>query len=119
MDEGYRLYVVAAGITDKTQQRALLLHCGGPDVQEIFQTLENTGNADDPDTALRVLTTYFQPKKNIPFERHVFPQAKQGEDESTDSFVTRLKRLAKTCEFGVFHDDIIRDQVIEKGNSTN
>ena len=57
---------------------------------------------------------HFQPKRNIPFERHVFRQVSQQPDESTDVFVTRLRTLSKTCDFGEQTDEAIRDQVIDK-----
>ena len=62
-------YLRASGVTDQKQERAALL-------QEIFETLPNT--SDDYKTALEKLNAeYFQPKRNIPFERNVFRQAFQ------------------------------------------
>ncbi|CAC5388121.1 unnamed protein product [Mytilus coruscus] len=61
---------------------------------------------------------YFLPKKNQPVERHVFRKCKQNENESIDSYVTRLKNLAKTCDFGTMLNDAIRDQVIDMCYST-
>lgn len=43
-------------------------------MQDIFLTFTDTG--DDYDGALNKLTEYFAPKKNIPFERHVFRQGR-------------------------------------------
>ena len=105
-------YLRASGVIDQKQKRAVLLHLAGPDVQEIFETLPNTG--DDYKTALEKLNEYFQPKRNIPFERHVFRQASQQPDESMDVFVTRLRTLSKTCDFGEQMDEAIRDQAIDK-----
>lgn len=50
-------YLRASGVTDQKQKRAVLLHLAGPDVQEIFETLPNTG--DDYKTALEKLNEYF------------------------------------------------------------
>ena len=102
---------MASNVTDKKQRRALLLHLAGPEVQTVFETLSGTG--DDYATALAKLTEYFEPKKNIPFERHMFSQAAQGPTESIDSYVTRLRSLAKSCEYDKV-DDMIRDQVVDK-----
>ena len=66
------------------------------EVQTIFETLSDTGT--DYDTALAKLTEYFEPKKNIPSERHAFRQAAQESHESIDAYVTRLRSLAKSCE---------------------
>ena len=44
----------------------------------------------------------------------MFRQVEQAQEESMDSFVSRLKKMAATCEFGDNKDDFIRDQVIDK-----
>ena len=35
-----------------------------------------------------------------------------------DAYVTRLKRLVQTCDYGTLSDEMIRDQVLEKCHST-
>lgn len=57
-------YIRASGVTDQKQKRAILLRLAGSDVQEIFETLSNTG--DDYKTALEKLNEYFLPKKTHP-----------------------------------------------------
>ena len=44
----------------------------------------------------------------------MFTQVEQAQEESMDSFVSRLKKMAATCEFGDNKDDFIHDQVIDK-----
>ena len=46
----FEMYVVASGVTDNRQKRALLLYCAGARVREIFATLTETGEANDFDT---------------------------------------------------------------------
>lgn len=111
----FETYSAAAGCTDKKQKRQLLLHSAGPEVQDIFETLVNTG--DDFDKANEKLTEYFTPLQNIPFNRHVFRQASQSDTETITQFVTRLRQLAVPCDFGGSIDDFIRDQVIDKCRS--
>ncbi|XP_062568299.1 uncharacterized protein K02A2.6-like [Saccostrea cucullata] len=111
----FEFYITATGITDKAQKRALFLHSAGSEVQEIFDTLGESG--DDLDGAKKKLDEYFQPKRNIAFERHLFRNAAQCETEKIDSFVTRLRKLAVTCEFEK-PDDNIRDQIVEKCRSS-
>ena len=60
------------------------------------------------------MTEHFNSCKNIAFERHVFRQATQKADETMDAYVTRLRTLSKTCEFGTSLGEMIRDQIIEK-----
>ena len=63
---------------------------------------------DDYEMAMQALTSYFTPKTNIPFERHVFRQARQTEQESVDQFCTRLRQLAITCEFAAEVENMIK-----------
>ena len=117
--KGFQLYVIATGVTAPAQKRAMLLHLAGPQVQDIFETLGATGEDSDYETAMNRLSEYFEPKKNIPYERYKFRQAVQELGETTDSYVTRLKYLAKSCDFGTVTEEIIRDQVIEKCTSVH
>ena len=91
---------IGMGIEDEKQKRALLLHYSGPEVDEIFDTLEDTGEDKD-----------FNPQVNTTYEVYNFRKAKQNEGESFDSFHTRLKTLAKTCEFADANKEI-KEQII-------
>ena len=90
----FELFAVGKGIKDPTQKRALMLHMAGMEVQDIFDTLADTGEPKDYDKAIAALDAYFSPAVNIPFERHMFRQMTQKEDETVGQFLTRLnKRL--------------------------
>ena len=92
------------------------MHLVGPETQEIFETFSE--NDDDLKTALTKLNICFSPETNIPFEKHKFHEAKQEPEESIDAFVTRLRKLAEYCDFGVSLNDHVRDIVISKCRST-
>ena len=47
--DGFDLYLTATAITDADQKKALLLHCGGDTLQEIFATLTITTNDNATD----------------------------------------------------------------------
>lgn len=91
--------MIALAIDDNARKRALLLHYAGPEVDDIFDTLEDTGDKDDYDRAKTKLNNYFKPKKNTAYEVYQFRQAAQNSDESLDAYLTRLRKLAKTCNF--------------------
>ena len=112
----FDIYITAAGITDAARKKALLLHCGGEGLQEIFSTLTieaADANNDDFKRATDALTAHFAPKKNKRFERHLFRNCAQGESETMNQYVTKLRTLVKSCEYADSNDAII-DQVIEK-----
>ena len=100
----FEFLIEAKGITNDSQKKALLLHCAGQDVQDVFDTLTDPGPVPERDSeyakAMRSLDAHFSHQVNIPFERHQFRQAKQEESETADQFVLRLFQLSENCEFG-------------------
>ena len=78
-------YIKASAVTRDEQKRVLLLHVSGEEVQDLFETLTDSGTTYVQ--AIAKLNDYFAPKKNIAFERHVFRQSKQEEDETVDNFI--------------------------------
>jgi len=119
----FEFFLEAKGITKVSQGKALLLHCAGQDVQDIFDTLTDPGPVPERDSeyakAMRSLDAHFAHQVNIPFERHQFRQAKQEESETADQFVLRLFQLSENCEFGEAREEHIRDQLIDKCRSHN
>ena len=98
---GLEFYIEAIGI-DKTQEKArlknMILYLIGEDCQDIYATLNDTG--DDYISVLNTLNTYFVPPCNLSFERHIFNSCKQEKGGNMDAYVTRLRALSKTCDFG-------------------
>jgi hypothetical protein len=84
-------------ITDATQKRVLLLHYAGPDVDDIFETLPDTGEDKDYKKAVECLNTYFVPKVNIVYEEYQFRQAKQRSNENLVSYHTRLRQFPNSA----------------------
>ena len=96
--------MVAMEIADPPRKQALLLHYAGPEIDEIYDTLPIEAAAagspiDTYESTANALTRYFTPKTNAAFEIYNFRQAKQEATETIDAFVTRLRKLAKTCNF--------------------
>ena len=100
---------------DEQRHRALLLHLAGPDVQDIFLTLSDTGAAWDYNKAVKTLNDHFVPQVNISAVRHAFCQMSQKEGETMFIFVTRLCIAARDCKYGDVDAQLrIRDEVIYK-----
>ena len=110
----FDLYVLAKGIVEDRQKVALLLHTARQEVQDLYYTLAGSEEElKDYKDVVELLDSYFVPKVNVPFERHVFRQMDQQSHEKVDQFVCRLRQKAITCEFANV-DETIRDQLIEK-----
>ena len=112
--QSFEFYLTTSGTDNDSQMRALLLHCAGPDVEDIFMHLQDVGTTYK--AAMDALKNHFEPKKNVVFERHVFRQAMQGTNESLLAVVTRLRKLASTCEFANPNNET-RHQFIDKCSS--
>ena len=96
----------------------MLLHLAGTDVQDIFYTLPNTGDAKDYKKAVDALNAYFVPKVDTTYPRHCFRQLTQAHGETIRQFATRLRREAKYCDYGADTDNQIRDEILCKCTST-
>ena len=83
-------------------------------MQDIFSTLDNAGEGYK--TAMKNLADYFELKKKVSYERHVFRSTVQSLGETMEKYVTRLKMLASSCDFAEVEVEI-RDKVIKKCNS--
>ena len=49
---------------------------------------------------------------NEAYERYVFSRRDQEMNESVDTYVTALRKLAKTCDYGALTDSLIRDWMV-------
>ena len=107
--------LVGLDIKDNKRKRALLLHFFGEQVNDIFDTLPDTGN--DYVRALDKLINYFAPKKCTKFEICKFRQATQEVNEPIETFHTRLRKLSENWEFDS-KDKEIRSQIIQGCAST-
>ena len=73
--QSFEFYLGGSGTDDDSHMIALLLHYAGPNVQDIFMHLEDTGTTCK--AAMDALTNHSGTKKNVVFERHVFRLAIQ------------------------------------------
>ena len=112
----FMLYLQAIGLDSKLDARkiALLLTVAGPQAVEVFNTFVYADGEDKDkfDTIVQKFDEHCSPKKNETFERYVFRSRIQQPGESFDAFLTDLKLKAKTCNFGVLQDSLIRDQLV-------
>ena len=70
------------------------------------------GQKKDPTAILDALGEYFKPAKNVIYERYKFGCCKQETDEPMDSFLTRLRERAASCEYCGLKDEMIRDRLV-------
>lgn len=122
---GLEYYLEASGIVGQREKRSQLLYLGGPDLQDIFDSLPGVNevphvSVDPPfyDVAIAKLDEHFQPSQRRTYERYVFRQIAQHPGERFNDFVMKLRVQAARCEFnrdgGSVMETMIIDQIAEK-----
>lgn len=97
----------------KQQQAATLLHLIGDTGLEIYNTFHlSEEESIDPDTILQKFQDYCEPRRNVVYERYLFFNRSQQPGEKVDAFVTDLKKLSMSCEFGELTNSLVRDRLV-------
>ncbi|PFX31659.1 hypothetical protein AWC38_SpisGene3496 [Stylophora pistillata] len=98
---------------NKYLRTATLLTCIGSDTQDVYEGLEFVDEADkDIDVVLQKLRYYCIGETNEIYERYRFNKRDQEPNESLDAYVTTLRMLAKTCNFAVLVNSLIRERIV-------
>lgn len=111
----FEIYLISSEKEGKRDEVkvALLLHCGGRELLDIYNTLPvSEEEKNDYKKLVTSLNLHFEPKKYTTYERYLFNTRTQQPGESIDSFVTDLRKQAKNCNYGTLHDELLRDRVI-------
>lgn len=92
---------------------ALLLHCGGRELLDIYNTLPvSEEERKDYEKFKTSFNNHFEPKKYTTYERCLFNTRTQQPGESIDIFLTDLRKKAKNCNYGTLQDELLRDRLI-------
>ncbi|CAI6377683.1 unnamed protein product [Macrosiphum euphorbiae] len=113
------LYLLASNkntCSDETKT-AILLTLLGEEGINIYNTFTEKQIYDEKKVpifqkVIAAFDEYCLGKKNIVFERFNFLKYKRQHGQSLENFITQLKLLAASCEYGQLTDSIIRDQII-------
>ena len=109
-------YEIATGINKKeTATRvATLLTVIGNDAIDVFNTITWDAEGDDTkiEKVLQKFEEHCEPKKNVSYERYKFFSRAQESGETIDQYVTILRKLSETCEFGTLRNSLIKDRIV-------
>ena len=92
-------YLEASGIDHPAQMKAIMLHCGGKAVKNVYYTLTDHATQNYKQI-MELLLAFFKPMKNLDYEKFQFGQIKQRSCEIMDDYVVKLRAQAERCEFG-------------------
>lgn len=110
------LYFVGNDITDPDRKKSLFLYKTGVEVQELFSRLKEVKEIDgkeldDYEACITTLNKHFSRSSNKFHERHILRQLKQGDDESIEMFVGRLRSQASKCKY---EDDGLDEEILQQ-----
>ena len=109
----YTNYEIVTGISskDSSTRVATLLTVIGNDAIDVFNTPTWDEEGDDKkiEKVLLKFEEHCELKKNISYERYKFFSRAQESSESVDQYVTILRKLCETCEFGTLKNSLIKD----------
>ena len=117
----WKNYEIAARLKDpsnstlnKELRTATLLTCIGSDALDVYDAFvfETPEQGKDIDIVLEKFEQYCIGETNETYERYRFNKCDQKEHETIDAYVTSLRTLAKTCNFGQLENDLIRDRIV-------
>lgn len=95
-------------------QAAVFLACIGPDAYELFETFEFASDEDRSDLTkiMDAFEAHCVGEVNVVYERYVLYQRCQENGESFDTFLSDVRRLIKSCDFGAMEDSAVRDRIV-------
>lgn len=112
----FQNYLIASKANSEQNfyQVALFFSIVGDGASKIYNNfvLVNDEDKDNLSVVLKKFNDYFMPDKNVMYERHKFFLREQKPGEKVDSYVTELRDLSATCDFGDLTDSLIKDRII-------
>ena len=92
----------------------LFLYLIGSKARKIYRTMQFDTEEKDRtlDESIHSFGEYCDPKENKTVERHKFFTRKQESGETFDKYLTELRLLEKTCDFGTLSDSLLRDRIV-------
>ena len=108
-------YEIASGLDNEADRKrvATFKVALGRETRQILANLklpgEKTKKVSD---IISELDFWFTPKLNVIYERFLFGTAVQEENEPVDGYISRLRKLASTCEYKSLESEMIRDRLV-------
>lgn len=118
----FELYVdLTMAEAEEIQKVKLFCYLVGECGRELLDTLMGDTDKDGwkIEDIIKKFDEHCNPSMNETVERYRFFTRNQGINENIDTYVTELRLLTKTCNFGTLRDSLIRDRIVCGGNDTS
>ncbi|UYV75047.1 K02A2.6-like [Cordylochernes scorpioides] len=97
----------------ENEQVNMLVYCMGDNADDILLSCKIASDQlENYNKVIECFESHFIPRRNIIYERARFNQRCQQEGEKVNEFITALHSLAEHCNFGMLHDELIRDRIV-------
>ena len=117
--KSFNIYANAIDLFNTTKNTdavriGVLLHCMGEQGHLIFENIawDNDGDDKKYEEVVKKFDAEFNPVKSITYERFKFNSCMQTLGQTFEDYITELKKLSNSCEFGELRDSLLRDRVI-------
>ena len=108
-------YELATDLTEDTPKRtAIFLSCIGSEAYDVFESMV-FDNEEDRLSISKVIAAFEQHcigETNITYERYILNKRVQEDHETFDNFLTDIRRLAKSCEYGTLTESLLKDRIV-------
>ena len=110
----FERFGLALGLSKENGSQAITLaYSIGDEAADMLQSFKLTdANRKKYDPVKMQSEGHFIIKGNVIFERNKFNMRVQREGEPVDSFITDLYSVAKHCNLGILHDELICDGIV-------
>ncbi|CAB3983559.1 Hypothetical predicted protein [Paramuricea clavata] len=112
-------YYLVATCKDRSEdEKVAIFMCmigrQGQDIRDTFELDEDKDGEEivTVEILIQKFEQYCKPRKNLIVERHRFLTRNQEQSETIDQYVTELKTLATSCEWGDIKDDLICSRIV-------
>ena len=111
----FEQFRVASGLDDKSENQQIntLLYCLGEEAESV---LASTKITDEEklyySKVIEKFDDFFQVRKNVIFERARFNRRVQLPDESAEQYIMQLYKLAESCDYKDYTEEMIRDRLV-------
>ena len=111
----FKIFALARGfgkLNDEEQIANMLVCMGSESVSIYEQFICNDAHKRTLNNVISDFDSYFQPVKNVIFERMMFNQIVQKPGQLIHQFITEVQSQAGNCEFGKMTDELVRDRIV-------
>ena len=114
-DRMWRNYEIVTRLGEETDEfrTATLLTCIGSEALDVYEGLPfEEDERQNVAVVLKKFEEFCLGEVNETYESYMFFCQNQDAGETVESYITTLRKMAKTCNFGRLEDRLLRDRVV-------